>query len=116
MNPQTIGITGGTGFVGRHISRLLVERGHRVIIFSRTAKPAEGAVQYATWHPDAGQIDTEAMQQLDAVIHLAGAGVADKRWTAKRKEEIRKSRVDATYFLLKALQVHAAKCTAFVAA
>jgi uncharacterized protein (TIGR01777 family) len=116
MSNKTIGITGGTGFVGRHITRILTGQGHKVIIFSRNPKPAKGGVQYAVWHPDGGQIDKEALQRIDAMINLAGAGVADKRWTAKRKEEIRKSRVEATYFLLQALKEHAPKCTAFAAA
>lgn len=116
MDTKTIGITGGTGFVGRHISRLLTEQGHKVIIFSRHPKPAKGAVQYAVWHPDASQIDKDALQEINVMINLAGAGVADKRWTAKRKEEIRKSRVEATYFLLEALKTYAPNCVAFVAA
>jgi uncharacterized protein (TIGR01777 family) len=116
MNSKTIGITGGTGFVGRHITRLLTEQGHKVIIFSRNPKPPKSGVRYAVWNPDGGQIDKEALQELDVMINLAGAGVADKRWTDKRKDEIRKSRVDATYFLLEALKMHAPKCTAFIAA
>jgi len=116
MSAKSIGITGGTGFVGRHITRLLTGEGNKVIIFSRHPKPTNDGVQYAIWHPETGQIDKEALQEIDVMINLAGAGVADKRWTAKRKEEIRKSRVEATYFLLQALKAYAPKCTAFLAA
>jgi uncharacterized protein (TIGR01777 family) len=68
------------------------------------------------WNPDREQMDAGALGQLDAIINLAGAGVVDKRWTAERKKEIIKSRVDATYFLHKQLAAHAPYCKAFVAA
>ena len=113
---QTIGITGGTGFVGRHLSKILVAAGHNVVIFSREAKAAEGSVRYAQWNPDKKEIDTAALRPLDAVVHLAGAGVADKRWTKARKAEILSSRVDATHFLINQLQAHAPSCKTFVAA
>src|ERR1043165_7731619 len=113
--PKTIGITGGTGFIGHHLATLLTQSGNSVIIFTRSPKPAKGPIRFATWHPGREQIDTDALRSIDAMINLAGAGIADKRWTAARKEEIRRSRVEATYFLHRAIRANAPSCTAFVA-
>ncbi len=115
---ETIGITGGTGFVGKYITRILIEKGYNVVIFTRNAagRPSTGNVAYAAWDPEKQFCDTAALARLHGIIHLAGAGVADKRWTAARKKEIVDSRVDATRFLVAQLQQHAPDCKTFVAA
>jgi uncharacterized protein (TIGR01777 family) len=115
MNPITVGITGGTGFVGSHISRTLTAQGHKVVIFSRKARPSKGNINYATWNPDAKEIDTNALSGLQSIINLAGAAVVDKRWTEARKAEITRSRVDATYFLHEQIAQHAPACKTYVA-
>jgi uncharacterized protein len=101
---ETILITGGTGFIGTALTGLLTEKGYRVIILSRRPRPAQGNISYATWNPKTGEIDRKAVEASDHVIHLAGANVGDKRWTAKRKKEIVDSRVDSGRVLVKALQ------------
>src|SRR4051812_34118063 len=93
-----VGITGGTGFVGRHLSGLLVREGFEVIVFSRGRTGVEGAVTFAHWDPAQKECDTGALSKVEAMVHLAGAGIADKRWTGARKREIVSSRVDATAF------------------
>lgn len=115
---QTIGITGGTGFVGKHLTSLLTGKGYQVIIFSRNAqdKVAMGPVSYACWDAEQRKCDTNALGKLDAIVHLAGAGVADKRWTNARKKEIIDSRVKATDFLVGQLKEHGPQCKTFVAA
>lgn len=115
---QTIGITGGTGFVGQHLKALLVRNGYKVIIFTTGSaqKPAENQVSYAHWDPQKGTIDTEALRELSGIVHLAGAGIADKRWTTERKKEILESRVTGTEFLVAQLKKHAKNCTTFIAA
>ena len=113
---KTIGITGGTGFVGRHLTDRLVAAGHTVLIFSRERKPARGQVRYAHWDPEKNSIDTAALSGLDAVVHLAGAAVADKRWTDARKKEILASRVNVTDFLISQLREYAPVCRTFIAA
>lgn len=113
---KTIGITGGTGFVGRHLAAHLADKGYAVVIFSRSSKSSEGAIRHAHWDPDGRKIDVTALQNLDAMVHLAGAGVADKRWTPERKKEIVDSRVAATEFLISQLAAHAPRCKTFVAA
>jgi len=114
---QTIGITGGTGFVGSHICQLLISQGHQVIIFTRGRKKVTSAqVSYAHWDPSARECDTAALGRLDAIIHLAGANLAGARWTEKRKKEITDSRVAATSFLVQQLQTHAPNCKTMVSA
>ncbi len=115
---STIGITGGTGFVGTYITRLLAQQGHTVIIFTRNPErhARQATIEYAGWDPTRAFCDTTALGQIDGMIHLAGAGVADKRWTDARKKEIVDSRVAATNFLTAQLKTHAQHCKTFVAA
>jgi NAD dependent epimerase/dehydratase family enzyme len=95
----TILITGGTGLIGKALSQLLIEKGYNIIILSRTAahpdkspaRPGSAAgpgVHTYGWDPDSGAIDPEAIRQADYIVHLAGAGVADRRWSTKRKKVI----------------------------
>ncbi len=113
---KTIGITGGSGFVGTHLSRQLISLGHSVVVFTRGHRRDETNIHYAQWDPEKKEIEKEALASLDAIVHLAGAGVADKRWTAQRKQEIISSRVCATEFLIEQLRAHSPECKAFVAA
>ncbi len=94
-------ITGGTGLVGTRLTELLRQRGHEVMHLSRRAQA--GSVSAFTWDVQKGTLDERALNDVDAVIHLAGAGVADARWTAARKKEILDSRVDSTRLLQKYL-------------
>lgn len=114
----TIGITGGTGFVGHHLTRLLLNKGHKVIIFSRETVQTyrEPNLNYALWNPDKKQCDINALQELNGVVHLAGAGIADKRWTAERKKVIVDSRVKGTEFLVEQLKLHAPNCKVLISA
>ncbi|MFT7195869.1 MAG: hypothetical protein ACI83W_000218 [Marinoscillum sp.] len=90
-------ITGGSGLVGTQLSEQLTKDGHEVSHLSRTA----GDSTYPTfkWDLEKGFIDEEAFAGLDHIIHLAGAGVADERWTEKRKKLILDSRVDGVRLL-----------------
>ncbi len=112
-----IGITGGTGFIGRRVAALLAEEGHEVIIFTRRpGKSARQAITYAHWDPLARTCDIDALSKTEGMIHLAGAGIADKRWTAARKEEIVVSRVAATGFIVSMLRQHAPGCKTLISA
>jgi uncharacterized protein len=115
---NVIGITGGTGFVGKHLADLLLGKGYEVIIFTRSAHKSSRKenLSYAQWDAQNGLCDIDALQKLDAAINLAGAGIADKRWTGSRKQEIRDSRVKGTDFLVEQLQKHAPNCKTFIAA
>lgn len=115
---RTIGILGGTGFVGSKLTKLLISSGYEVIIFSRNvaSHSPEGSLSYAHWNLEKGACDLNALKKVDAIVNLAGAGVADKRWTARRKQEIKDSRVKTTTYLVNQLKQYAPKCNTFVAA
>jgi hypothetical protein len=105
---ETVLITGGTGLIGSALTQALLERGFHVIILTRkapdTGAASSSAVSYAQWNTEKQTIDEEAVARADYIIHLAGASVAEKRWTKKRKQEIIDSRVKSGELLVKALK------------
>ncbi len=101
----TVIITGGTGLIGRRLTALLLQKKYEVILFSHNPKskaPAGASVKQ--WDIEKGEIDTEFIAAADYIIHLAGANVAEGRWTKKRKEEIKNSRTQSSALLIKALR------------
>jgi uncharacterized protein (TIGR01777 family) len=99
-------ITGGTGMVGNRLTEMLLEKGHEVIVLTRkipTNKATTTNISYALWDVNKQTIDAEAIAKADYIVHLAGAGVADKRWSAARKEEIKNSRTESSALIVKAL-------------
>lgn len=113
---QTILITGGTGLIGKRLTEILLKEGYQVIILSRSPKKAVDGIRYASWDIEKQTIDVDAVQQADHIIHLAGAGVADKRWSAKRKKEILQSRTRSSALLVQALKDHSNKVKTVVSA
>lgn len=105
-------ITGGSGLIGSRLTRFLLERGHAVTHLTRVAK-ANGVPSFI-WDVERQYLDPLALQNQDAVIHLAGTGVADERWTLKRKREIRQSRVDSTRLLANAINTSTNSVKTFV--
>jgi uncharacterized protein (TIGR01777 family) len=103
---KTVLITGGTGMVGTYLIKKLLENGYSVIVLSRNPpkQPLLNNLQYAAWNVDNGEIDTQALAKADVIIHLAGAGVADKRWSGKRKKIIQQSRIESSILLVSALR------------
>jgi uncharacterized protein (TIGR01777 family) len=91
--PQRIAITGSSGLIGAALVGLLKSEGHTVQRLVRRAPIAPDEVQ---WDPKTGFVDLEPLRGVDAVIHLAGAGVGDKRWNKKYKAEILNSRLLGT--------------------
>ena len=99
-------ITGGTGLVGRALVNHLLKKNYRVTILTRNMdnlKPEKG-VDYALWDVKKGEIDVSAITKADAIIHLAGAGVMDKKWTAEYKKEILESRTKSSELLIDTLR------------
>jgi uncharacterized protein (TIGR01777 family) len=96
-------ISGGTGLVGTRLSEMLLENGCKLRILSRNGGKNQTGIQHYRWDPAAGEIPAEALAGAEAVINLAGAGVADARWTDSRKQEILESRISATQTLVKAM-------------
>jgi hypothetical protein len=95
-----IGITGASGLIGTPLVASLREHGHDVVRFVRGSA---GAADERGWDPSAHRLDPADLADLDAVVHLAGAGVADKRWTAARKAVVLGSRVDGTTTVARAM-------------
>ena len=106
-------ITGGTGLVGTAVKALLEEKSYEVVLLSRSKTPLKGQ---AHWDINAGTIDSTAIAAADFIIHLAGAGVADKRWSTARKQEILDSRTKSSALLVKALQETPDKVKAVISA
>lgn len=105
---NTVLITGGSGLVGTALTKQLCAKGYKVIILTRdlarNRSLAEPNIEYASWNVAQETIDAAAIQKANYIIHLAGAGVADKRWTAKRKKEIVESRTQSSALIVKALK------------
>lgn len=96
-------LTGGTGMVGSKLTQLLLNKGHTVSHLSRTPGSNTNVKTYL-WNVSAGQIDEQCINGVDAIVHLAGANVAEGRWTDSRKKEIIESRtksIGLIYQLLK---------------
>jgi uncharacterized protein (TIGR01777 family) len=91
--PQRIAITGASGLIGTALVGQLKSEGHTVQRFVRRPVVAPDEIQ---WDPKTGYVDIEALRGVDAVIHLAGVGVGDKRWSKKYKSEILNSRLLGT--------------------
>lgn len=104
---QTVLITGGTGLVGKALTKALVKKGYKVIILTRNAddkKKQADNVTYAGWDVNKQKIDIAALQQADHIIHLAGAAVVAKKWTAAYKKEIQVSRTESSRLIIDALK------------
>ena len=100
-----IAVTGASGLLGTSLVPALRADGHEVVRFVRGAVRAPDE---RSWDPAARALDPSALADVEAVVHLAGAGVADKRWTAARKAVIAGSRVDGTAAVAEALAAAAA--------
>lgn len=97
-------ITGATGLIGNELTTKLQSEGHHVSILSRGSSSFANGIKTYHWNPDKGEIDTEAFEGVEAVVNLAGAGVADKRWTDEYKKLILNSRINSTKLLINTLK------------
>lgn len=87
-------ISGGTGLVGKALSNHLLSKGHEIRILSRSPKSTD-RIKSFYWDVEKNEIDEKAFDSVEHIVHLAGSGIADKRWTNGRKQEIIDSRVDS---------------------
>jgi uncharacterized protein len=110
-----VAITGAGGLIGSALARSLRADGH---VVRRLVRPPANGRQSAAgairWDPAAGTIDSDALDGIDTVVHLAGAGIGDKRWSPARKREIRESRVRGTDLLARTLAGLSRPPTVFV--
>lgn len=115
---ETVLITGGTGLVGKKLAEMLSAKGYSIIILTRKipeSMPAEN-ISYALWDVNKQQIDVAAVQKADHIIHLAGAGVMDHKWTAAYKKEIIDSRAKSASLIIETLRQHPHKVKTFISA
>ena len=113
---KNILISGGSGFIGRHLTDLLIEKGFSVSILSRSDKKNTANISYFKWDVSNHIIDEAAVLNADYVIHLAGENIAEKRWTAKRKAAIIDSRVQSMQLIYSVLKKKNKKLDAFISA
>jgi uncharacterized protein (TIGR01777 family) len=105
-------ITGGTGLVGKRLTAMLIERKHEVRILSRNPK----GVNEFKWDVSKNFIDAQVLDNIDFIIHLAGAGIADKRWSNERKKVIIDSRVATANLLFHKIKAQNISLTGFISA
>jgi hypothetical protein len=108
-----VAISGAGGLIGTALSASLRADGHRVLRLTRGGVTGADAIG---WDPEAGRIDAPALEGIDAVVHLAGEGIAEKRWTDEQKQRIRESRVRGTAVLAAAIASRERKPNVFVSA
>lgn len=87
-------ISGGTGLVGKSLTKHLISKGHEVRILSRNPQSSSGLKSFH-WNVEKNEIDEKAFEGVEHIVHLAGSGIADKRWTNARKQDIIDSRVNS---------------------
>jgi len=92
-------ITGGSGLVGSMLTNKLLKKGYQVSWLSRSKKQKRSDITVYEWDIAQNYIEKGALESADVLIHLAGAGVADERWTTERKRQIRDSRILSTKLL-----------------
>lgn len=110
-------ITGGSGMLGKALVERLVQDGHMVSLLSRSPGSSTGTpVTAYKWDVAAGYIDPSALAGISHVVHLAGAGIADQRWSEARKKEITDSRVMSMVLLEREIMRQGITLTSFVGA
>ncbi len=111
---RTVVIAGGTGLIGRAVARKLAAGNFRVKILTR--KPLVNSEnEHVYWDPENGEIDVSEIEDTEFCINLAGANIAEKRWTKKRKTEILRSRVNSARLLFEVFGKRESNLKAYVA-
>ena len=117
MMPSIL-ISGGTGLVGTNLTRHLLERNYKVIILTREKDKVSPNpnISYSHWDVKKQLMDGEVMSKVDHIIHLAGAGVMDKKWTEEYKKEIIDSRTQSAALIINTLKNNAHQVKSFISA
>lgn len=113
---KNILLTGGTGFIGKYLTDVLTSNGFSVSILSRNDRKNTDLITYYKWDLKRNYIDENAILKADFIIHLAGEGIVEKRWTKKRKKAILESRVQPVELIYSVLQKHNKPLDAFISA
>jgi uncharacterized protein len=110
---KTVLITGGTGLIGTRLTELLLEKNYRVAYLSRSRHPLHDVSVYE-WSVAKETVDPRALDSMDYLIHLAGTGIADDRWTPERKKSIIQSRTESIELLAHIMKAQGQRPEAFV--
>ena len=111
-------ISGGTGLIGSHLSKYLAANGFDVVILSRNKNPnsENPKISYSYWNVKDKVIDVEVVKKADHIVHLAGAGVMDKKWTEDYKKKIEDSRTKSAELIISCLKEGEHNVKSFVSA
>lgn len=109
---KNILITGGSGLVGKEITKILESKDYSVAWMSRSSQSQKSFI----WNVEKHEIDPEAIEWADAIIHLAGTGVVEKRWTPERKRDILESRTHSTQLIYKTIEKSQKRPSTFISA
>lgn len=112
---KSVLITGGSGLIGRALSELLLAEGYKVFWLSRTKNLSAKFPSYS-WDYTKREIDSEILEEVDIIVHLAGDSIGSGRWTETKKEQIMSSRIDSTVLLLETLRELDLKPDVFISA
>ncbi len=103
---MNVGITGATGFVGKSLVKTLLLKGHSVRILGRNENKAKnmfGDIEFFEWETGLEKADEKSLLSLDCLIHLAGEGISEKRWSQDEKDAIFRTRIEGTRNLVKTI-------------
>lgn len=109
-------LTGGTGFIGKHLTDVLIESGFTVSILSRSPRKNTPSITYYKWNLKDDFIEKVAILNADYIIHLAGEGIVEKRWTKRRKNAILESRIKPIELIFSILKENNKTLDAFISA
>ncbi|NQX92462.1 MAG: TIGR01777 family protein [Flavobacteriales bacterium] len=116
MSKHTIAISGGTGLVGKALTKKLLKAGHQVVILSRSQKSSDNDhLTYSQWNPANGELDVDLISRCYMIVNLAGSPISDK-WTAQNKAKILSSRIDSTSTLVDFMKSESSNIKRFVTA
>jgi hypothetical protein len=113
----TVLLTGGTGLIGTRLTELLQQRGYQVSYLTRDPRrQVPPGVKAYGWDVKSGTLDERALREADYLVHLAGEGIADERWTDERRREIIESRTKSLGLLAQKLREVPHRIQSFVSA
>lgn len=112
---KTIIIAGGSGTVGSRLAQILKTKEYKTLVLTRNKEKCTRDSSFIYWDVENGEVDNR-ITEADSIINLAGSGIADGRWTNKRKEEIMSSRVDSTRLLISSIKNHSIPLESYISA
>ncbi|MGV6860867.1 MAG: TIGR01777 family oxidoreductase [Putridiphycobacter sp.] len=115
MGKEKVLIAGGSGLIGQNLMQLLLTEGYEVSILSRTEN-LNGSVKAYYWSPKKGEINLDALKEVDYIINLAGENIGGKKWSKSQKNKIQDSRMDSTKLLFNSVKNQKINLKAYISA